>query len=254
FAAKGRPPHLALPVLLPDAVQAAALSSRLSPAARALMSEFWPGPVTIVVQANPNIELHLGAPSAARQGGRGHTIGLRQPAHPVTLALLRQTGPLAVTSANLSGQAPALTAAEALAQLGDAVAVALDAGPAPGRQPSTVIDLSWGQAKVLRAGAVAEDRLRRALAAAGAGAASRAGTEADGIGQPRSAADSAGGLASEADGAGQPRSAADSASGAGTEADGIGQLEGGRQRAGGAGIAPEPPAACRPGTPERPAR
>ncbi|MDR2454086.1 MAG: threonylcarbamoyl-AMP synthase [Bifidobacteriaceae bacterium] len=162
FAAKGRPAHLALPVLVPDAAAAAGLAARLGPAAAALMAAFWPGPLTLVVEADPAAALHLGGPAGARG-----TIALRQPDHPAALALLRLTGPLAVTSANLSGQPPALTCAEALRQLGGAVAVGLEAGVARGGKASTIVDLARGGCAVLRPGAVPAGAVRRALAAAG---------------------------------------------------------------------------------------
>jgi tRNA A37 threonylcarbamoyladenosine synthetase subunit TsaC/SUA5/YrdC len=107
------------------------------------------------VAANPQAGLRLGA--------RPDSVGLRQPAHPAALALLRLTGPLAVTSANLSGGPPAATAADAALQFGDQVAVYLDAGLAAGEIPSTVVDLSGGRMRLARVGAIGRSQLDQAI-------------------------------------------------------------------------------------------
>jgi len=145
YAAKGRPDAKAIPVLVGDPGHLAQVTASLPPCAERLAARFWPGALTLVVPKHPNLPLAL-SPYP--------TVGVRMPAHEDALALLRLTGPLAVTSANRSGAAPARTAAEAVAQLGDAVAVVLDAGLAPGGLPSTVADCTTTPPRVLRPGPV----------------------------------------------------------------------------------------------------
>jgi L-threonylcarbamoyladenylate synthase len=155
FAAKGRAADKALPVL---AARAAALDEVgvLDERARCLGEVFWPGPLTIVVPRRPGLEWDLGT-------GARSTVAVRVPDCDVTLELLAATGPLAVTSANLSGRPPAETAAEARAQFGDAVAVYVDAGRRAGAA-STIVSLA-DEVRVLRPGAVSEASVVRALRA-----------------------------------------------------------------------------------------
>lgn len=155
FAAKGRPRNLVLPVLVAsraDAERVAVLDDR----ARALAGRFWPGPLSIVVPRTPwSAGWALGDDSA--------TIAVRMPHHPLALAVLARTGPLAVTSANRSGEPTPATGAELQAVFGEAVDVYLCAeDPLEGR-PSTVIDLTGPEFRVLRLGAIGEDDLRQAL-------------------------------------------------------------------------------------------
>ncbi len=147
FAVKARPTDVALPVLVADADQALALAADdLDPVGYRLMARWWPGGLTLVVARRPGLGLDLGGPDDT-------TIGLRLPAHPVPVALARALGPLAVTSANRHGQATPATAWEVVAQLGDGVALALDAGPCRG-QASTVVSCLHGELRVLREGSV----------------------------------------------------------------------------------------------------
>jgi L-threonylcarbamoyladenylate synthase len=155
FAAKGRPRTLVLPVLVAshaDAERVAVLDDR----ARALAGRFWPGPLSIVLPRTPwSAGWDLGDDSA--------TIAVRMPHHPLALALLARTGPLAVTSANRSGAPTPATGAELQAVFGEAVDVYLCAeDPLEGR-PSTVIDLTGPELQVLRRGAIGQDDLRQAL-------------------------------------------------------------------------------------------
>lgn len=156
FDAKGRPRDLQLPILVAsvrDAESAGVFDHR----ARRLAETFWPGALTIVV---PRSTL------AARWdlGGDGATVGIRLPAHPLARAVLAGTGPMAVTSANPSGEAPLSSCDELEAAFGDAVAVYLcEEGPLRGRA-STVVDLAHGEPRVLRAGGIAESEVRRSLA------------------------------------------------------------------------------------------
>lgn len=136
YRAKRRPPERRLPVLVADRVQAEALVGAFSPLATALADRWWPGPLTLVVA-------HGDA-----------TVGLRQPAHPVVIALCRAAGPLPTTSANRHGHPSATTAEEVVAALGDEVAVVLDGGRRDGLA-STVVDCTGARPVLLRAGGVA---------------------------------------------------------------------------------------------------
>lgn len=148
FAAKGRSRSLPLPVLIRSPKQLAGLCTVVPAAAERLAAAYWPGPVTIVVASEPNLAWDLGAAEG--------TVAVRMPLDDVALAVIRAVGPLAVTSANRSGQPPATTAADAREQLGDAVALYLDAGDRGALEPSTIVDLTRAVPHVLRAGAVAE--------------------------------------------------------------------------------------------------
>jgi L-threonylcarbamoyladenylate synthase len=154
FETKRRPAGLTLPVLAPDAASAWRLGVR-SPAASSLADAFWPGPLTMVL-------LRTEASAGWDLGERADTIGLRVPDHPLARALMRKTGPLAATSANLSGRPPIADPAELAETFGDRVAVYLV--PAPGRgpegAPSTVVDVTGDELVVLREGAIDAARLR----------------------------------------------------------------------------------------------
>lgn len=156
FAAKRRPSDRAVMLLLADADQARALVE-WPPAAAALASAFWPGGLTIVVSQRPDAAL-----PPELTGGRS-TVGLRLPDHPTPRALAAALGPLPVTSANVSGLPEASDAAEIRDQLGDAIDLILDGGPARGGPPSTVVDCSAALPRILRAGAIPADAIARAL-------------------------------------------------------------------------------------------
>jgi L-threonylcarbamoyladenylate synthase len=150
FAVKRRPREVDLPVLVAGEEQALALASGVPPAAARLMARFWPGALTVVLPRNPDVTADLGADEA--------TIGVRCPAHPVPIALCRAVGPLATTSANLHGQAPMTTADQIAVTFGDAVAVVLDAGRCSG-SPSTVVDCTGQEPKLLREGRIQWDEV-----------------------------------------------------------------------------------------------
>jgi len=114
--------------------------------ARDLIRAFWPGALSLVVQQAPSLQWDLG-------DARG-TVMVRMPLHPVAIELLRQTGPMAVSSANVSGEPPATSAELAQRQLGDSVAVYLDGGPAREQSASTIVDLSGAAPRVVREGPV----------------------------------------------------------------------------------------------------
>lgn len=151
FEAKGRPRTLAIPVLVASLAQAARLVA-LDDRARRAIGAHWPGALTLVLPRKNGVAWDL--------GDRPGTLAVRMPDHPVALELLTQAGPLAVTSANPTGEPTPETADGVRDLLGDAVSVYLDAGPSPGGTPSTVLDLSGPEPVVLRAGALpAEDAL-----------------------------------------------------------------------------------------------
>jgi len=152
LAAKGRGRQMPPPVLVPDHRTLDGLATDVPTAVRDLVEAFWPGGLTIICRAQPSLAWDLGET-------RG-TVAVRMPDHPAALALLRRTGPLAVSSANLSGRPPALTAADALDQLGDAVAVYLEAGSVAGGVASTIIDATGDGLRLVRAGTIDLARLR----------------------------------------------------------------------------------------------
>ena len=149
FLVKGRPRSVELPLLVADELQALELTTSVPDAARRLMEAFWPGALTIVLPRRADLVADLGDEDA--------TIGIRCPDHPVTLALCREAGPFATTSANRHGEAPATTA-QALADSLPGVSLVLDAGPCAG-EPSTVIDSTGDVPKLLRAGSIEWERI-----------------------------------------------------------------------------------------------
>jgi L-threonylcarbamoyladenylate synthase len=164
FAAKRRPPEKGVMLLLADAAQGPTIGEW--PAAAATLAEaFWPGGLTVIVPQRRDVPL-----PAALTGGAA-TIGLRAPDHPAPRALAAAVGPLPTTSANVSGLPEARTAAEIVEQLGDAIALVLDGGPAHGGPASTVVDCTVDPPRILRDGAIGtaaiEDALGRRVAAPG---------------------------------------------------------------------------------------
>jgi L-threonylcarbamoyladenylate synthase len=155
FDAKARPRDLELPVLVPS-VEAAGEIAAFDERAEVLAVAFWAGPLTIVL---PRTDASRGWDL----GGDTGTIGVRMPNHALTLALLARTGPLAVSSANRSGEPPPATCEELRGVFGDAVAVYLCADGPLGRVASSVIDLSGREPRMLRTGTVSEDNVREVL-------------------------------------------------------------------------------------------
>lgn len=160
FEAKGRPPDRAIMLLLADPEQAAEVGV-FGAAARVLAAACWPGGLTLVLGQRPGAAL----PPVLTAGAL--TIGVRLPDHPAPRALAAAVGPLPVTSANRSGSPTAGTANEVMAELGDALDLVLDGGPARSDRPSTVIDCSTDLPRILRAGAIAAATLAALLDAAG---------------------------------------------------------------------------------------
>jgi len=151
FEAKGRPVEKAIPVLIGDTEDLAKVSAAVPEIALKLAACFWPGPLTLVVLKNPELSEAVSATE---------TVGVRIPDHPVARALLRLSGPMAVTSANLSGQPSPSTAQEVLSQLGGRIALILDGGKTPGGVPSTVVDCIGAQPQVLRAGPISNSEIQ----------------------------------------------------------------------------------------------
>ena len=151
LAAKGRGRQMPPPVLVPDVRTVDGLCTDVPEDARRLMTAFWPGALTVICRAQPSLAWDLGET-------RG-TVAVRMPDHPAALALLRRTGPLAVSSANRTGSPAAVTAAQARDQLGASVAVYLDAGPAPGGVASTIVDATTQTLRVVRVGALSVEDL-----------------------------------------------------------------------------------------------
>jgi L-threonylcarbamoyladenylate synthase len=152
LAAKGRGRDMPPPVLVGTVRAAAALIEDFGPYGKDLIDEFWPGGLTLVCRANRSLIWDLGE----TQG----TVAVRMPLHPVALELLKETGPLAVSSANRTGSPPATTAADAQEQLGDSVSVYLDGGPCANDVASTIVDLTGSVPRLLRAGTVSVGQLR----------------------------------------------------------------------------------------------
>ena len=150
--AKGRGRDMPPPVLVGTVRAAMALVMDLGAAGKDLIDEFWPGALTIICRSSPTLVWDLGDTKG--------TVAVRMPLHPVALELLKRTGPLAVSSANVSGRPPATSCDEAMAQLGDSVSVYLDAGPCPGDVPSTIVDLTGTVPRLLRQGVIPAERLR----------------------------------------------------------------------------------------------
>jgi L-threonylcarbamoyladenylate synthase len=155
LAAKGRGRNMPPPVLVGSVRAAAALAESLGAFGQDLIDEFWPGPLTLVFRASPTLKWDLGDTLG--------TVAIRMPLHPIALELLRRTGPLAVSSANRHGLRPATTAGEAESQLGSAVSVYLDGGPCTDNIPSTILDLTGTVPRMLRAGVLNIDQIRKVV-------------------------------------------------------------------------------------------
>lgn len=152
LAAKGRGRDMPVPVLVGSWKTIEGLVDHVSPEVTDLMHAFWPGGLTLVVRHAASLAWDLG-------DARG-TVAVRMPLHPVAIELLRRTGPMAVSSANISGRPAALTCDDAIFQLGLAVEVYLDGGPCAADVPSTIVDCTSVVPRVLRAGAVGVEALR----------------------------------------------------------------------------------------------
>lgn len=159
LTAKGRGREMPPPVLIGSSGTINALAAQPPAWVHALVDRFWPGPLTLVCHQQPSLQWDLGET-------RG-TVAVRMPNDEVALELLQRTGPLAVSSANLSGQPAATTAEAAAAMLGDSVSVIIDGGPSTGGVASTILDCTGAAPRILRDGALTRAALAEVLAVHG---------------------------------------------------------------------------------------
>jgi tRNA threonylcarbamoyl adenosine modification protein (Sua5/YciO/YrdC/YwlC family) len=169
LAAKGRDRQSPPPVLIGNAAALDGLAQDVPALAHKLAETFWPGALTMILKAQPSLTWDLGETKG--------TVALRMPDHKIALALLQETGPLAVSSANLTGKPAALTCQQAEAYLGSKVKVYLDGGSSPKADASTIVDLTGlvdeldesgelktsGKALVVRRGALSVEKLKLVL-------------------------------------------------------------------------------------------
>jgi L-threonylcarbamoyladenylate synthase len=145
YVVKGRNSTKAIAILIGEMADLKQIVQEMPPMAMKLARHFWPGPLTLVLPSLDSLPRNL-SPVA--------TIGVRMPDHPVALNLLKQAGPLAVTSANISGQENTNTAQAVMEQLGDRIHLILDGGTTPGGVPSTVVDCTKEELVILREGPI----------------------------------------------------------------------------------------------------
>lgn len=155
LSAKGRGRDMPVGVLVGSWHTIEGLVFAMPDGARDLVRAFWPGALSLVVRQAPSLQWDLGDAHG--------TVMLRMPLHPVAIELLREVGPMAVSSANISGQPAAVDADEARRQLGDLVDVYLDAGPAAQQAASTIVDLSGSAPRILREGPVTAEQIASVL-------------------------------------------------------------------------------------------
>jgi L-threonylcarbamoyladenylate synthase len=153
--AKGRGRQSPPPVLIPNVDSLYALADTVSDTALKLAEKYWPGALTMILRSQPSLQWDLGET-------RG-TVALRVPNHKITLALLAESGPLAVSSANLTGEPAALNAQQGQGYFGDKVAVYLDGGEASLGEASTILDLTGEKVRIVREGALKRTELQEFL-------------------------------------------------------------------------------------------
>ncbi|MFV8050411.1 L-threonylcarbamoyladenylate synthase [Mycobacterium sp. 48b] len=155
LAAKGRGRNMPVGVFVGSWNTIDGLVYSVPPAARELIRAFWPGALSLVVTQAPSLQWDLGDANGS--------VMLRMPLHPVAIELLREVGPMAQSSANVSGRPAAVTAAQAHEQLGDKVEVYLDGGPAEQQAASTIVDLTGPQPRILRTGPISAADIARVV-------------------------------------------------------------------------------------------
>ena len=156
FDAKGRPYGQPLPVQIADVSEVETLARNVSPRAKDLIADFFPGPLTLIFWRQPTVSLTV--------TGGGNTVGLRMPDHPVALGVLRAFGaPLVCPSANLTGRRAPMSAADVLEDLDGRVDLVLDGGPTLDRTPSTVLDVTTEPARLIREGKITRAQLEAYL-------------------------------------------------------------------------------------------
>jgi L-threonylcarbamoyladenylate synthase len=154
YMAKERSIEKAIPILLAEAQDMEQVGSKVPSMARKLAARFWPGPLTLIIPKNSSLPEQVSATD---------TVGVRVPDHPVARALLHSAGPLAVTSANLSGHPSPSTADEVFAQLSGRIALIIDGGESPGGVASTVVDCTGARPVILRPGTLTLEELQAVL-------------------------------------------------------------------------------------------
>ncbi len=153
--AKGRERNMPTPVLIGSPNTLPALALRVTQTMKDLVQCFWPGALTLVVKQQPTLNWDLGDTHG--------TVAVRMPMHPVAIELLNLVGPMAVSSANKTGQSSAINIEMAVEQLGEAVSIYLDGGPSPITVPSTILDLTNEETRVIRIGAIELDEIREVV-------------------------------------------------------------------------------------------
>lgn len=152
YLAKDRPPEKAIPILLADVDDLDRVARDVPELARRLAARFWPGPLTLVVPKRVDLPAAVSATD---------TVGVRIPDNDIARTLLRAAGPMAVTSANLSGRENPRTVSEVIAQLNGRVPLVVDGGETRGGVPSTVVDVSSGaEPVILREGPITLDEIK----------------------------------------------------------------------------------------------
>jgi L-threonylcarbamoyladenylate synthase len=154
YLAKARPIEKAIPVLIADAADMEKVGMNIPAVAYQLASRFWPGPLTCLIPKKPSLPEAVSATT---------TVGARVPDHAVARSLLRAAGPMAVTSANISGQTSPSTAEEVSAQLGGRIALIIDGGKTPGGVPSTLVDCTQEKLKIIREGPITIEEITKKL-------------------------------------------------------------------------------------------
>lgn len=150
LVAKGRGRQMPPPVLLANPQQVEIVAKNVPDVAYRLMEAFWPGPLTLILSTGQGVKYDL--------GDLPDTIAVRMPNHPVALQILERTGPLAVTSANLTGQPPATDCAQAVEYFGNQVALYFDGGATAGNVPSTIVSCV-DEVRILRLGKLTETEI-----------------------------------------------------------------------------------------------
>jgi len=154
YRAKNRPIEKAIPILIADAADMEKVGTNIPDITYQLAARFWPGPLTCVIPKQPTLPEAVSATE---------TVGVRVPDHEVARTLLRAAGPMAVTSANISGQPSPSTAQEVFAQLGGRIDLVIDGGTTPGGVPSTLVDCTGAELKILREGPLTLEEINRKL-------------------------------------------------------------------------------------------
>jgi L-threonylcarbamoyladenylate synthase len=154
YVAKDRPAEKAIPILISDSQDLPKVGIDIPEVARKLASRFWPGPLTLLVPKRADLPEAVSATS---------TVGVRVPNHDVARALLHHAGPMAVTSANISGEQSPVTAKDVYAQLRGRIPLIIDGGQTPGGVPSTLVDCTISELKILREGPISLQELQSAL-------------------------------------------------------------------------------------------